>query len=226
MTTEVSKVGQAQTAQQAQPKAALKADARIEVFEGMTVNDVEQNGSEAQKIVAKAFDRVTKEKDYKEGNGKYSEREAEDLNNYRFALDKTNRELRAHNIETGTTVTIKYNNLQELKENAALVKTAGQGIIKGGQITYDFRSKTATFDGVTAPQMNIASRGKADKVIIRNCDVERLAGYGFHGQLELDNVKDMGMLWDSPTELYLEPDATLKSDANSKVKIKRYNHEK
>ncbi len=225
--TEVSKVGQAQAAQQAQPKTTMKADERIEVFEGMTVNDVEQNGSEAQKLVAKAFDTGIKGKGYKAGDGVYSEKEAENLNNYRFALDKQNRELRAHNKKTGATVTIKYNDLEELQNNAALVKSAGHGRIKGGNITYDFRNKTTTFEDVTMDgALNIASRGKCDKVIIRNCDANRVVGYGFHGEIQLENLKDMGMLWDSPTKMYLEPDATLKTDSQSKIEIKRYNHEK
>ena len=227
--TEVSKIGEVSSANQSpQLKSQMKAEEKIKIFEGMTVNDVEQNGSEAQKIVAGAFDnsgvKPTKENNYKVGDGKYSEREAEDFNNYTFAIDKKSRELRAHNNKTGCTSIIRYNNLEELKENAALLKSAGH--LEGGTVTYDFRNKITTFDGVSTNKgsMNIASRGKSDKVIIRNSDVNRVISYGFHGTVQIENTKNLGMIWDSPTMLYLEPDAQLKTDNQSNVEIKRYNN--
>ena len=223
MTDPVSSVGQTQASQQP-TGTKMKAEEKVVIFEGMTVNDVEQNGSEAQKIVAKAFDNKTKEKDYKAGDGKYSEREADNFNDYTFALDKNSKELRAHNKKTGCTSVIKYNDLDELKENAALLKEAGH--LEGGQITFDLRNKIATFDGVSGSYTHIGSRGKVDRVVIKNSDLDRIIGNFFKGTLVLDNVKNMGMMWDSPTTILLDSEATLKTDSQSKVEVRRFNHDK
>ena len=226
---EVSRIEQSQTAQTPQVQAQMKPQEKIKVFEGMTVNDVEQNGSEAQKIVAGAFDnsgvKPTKENNYNAGDGKYSEREAEDFNNYTFALDKNSRELRAHNKKTGCTSIIKYISLEELKENAALLKQASR--LQGGTITYDFRNKVTIFDGVSTGKgsVHVASRGKADNVIIRNSDVRHVDAAYFEGNVKLENVKNLGMIWDSPTTILLSDKATIQTDANSQVDITRYSYE-
>ena len=227
---EVSKVGQTPAAQETQQMTPqMKAQEKIKVFEGMTVNDVEQNGSEAQKLVAHAFDnsgvKPTKENHYSGADGKYSEHEAEDFNNYTFALDKQTQELRAYNNKTGCTSIIKYNSLDELKENAAVLKQAGR--LKGGTITYDFRNKITTFDGVSTGRgtLYVASKGKADNVIIRNSDARRIDAAYFEGNIKLENVKRMGMIWDSPTAIVLSDKATIQTDANSQVDITRYHYE-
>ena len=225
MVNEVSKIAQAQTTAAPAKATTKKAQQKVKVFEGMTVKDVEQNGSEAQKIVAKAFDstgvKPTKENNYRGGDGKYSAKEAENFNNYQFSLDKSKRELKAYNKKTGCTCTIKYNNLDELKEYAALLKQAGN--LEGGKIVFDLRNKTALYDGVSGGMLNIGSRG-ADTITIRNSDIRNISGAYFKGILALDNVKDMGLLWDSPTKVLLGEDATLKSDSNSKIEIRRYSH--
>ncbi|MBQ8459505.1 hypothetical protein IJ541_05315 [bacterium] len=225
MVNEVSKIAQAQTTGAPTTKTAKKAEQKVQIFEGMTVKDVEKNGSEAQKIVAKAFDNTgvkpTKENNYNGGDGKYSKKEAENFNNYQFSLDKNKRELKAYNKKTGCTCTIKYNNLDELKENAALLKQAGH--LKGGKIVFDFRNRTALYDGVSGGMLNVGSRG-ADKITIRNSDIRNISGAYFKGTLVLDNVKEMGMIWDSPTKVLLGEEATIKTDSNSKIEIRRYSH--
>ena len=223
--TEVSKVGQTQAAGVQQPQTQMKAEEKIKIFEGMTVNDVEQNGSEAQKIVAKAFDsqgvKPSKANNYSGADGKYSEREAEDFNNYTFALDKNARELRAYNKKTGCTSIIKYNDIEELQDNAVLLKQASR--LKGGTITYDFRNKTTTFDGVSTGRgsLHVASRGKNDKVIIRNSDVRHIDAYTYQGNIQLENVKKLGTFWDSPTKITMRNDATIQADSQSQVEIRR-----
>lgn len=221
MTTDVQKVGQTQATQQSQPKQTLKPDARIEVFEGMTIEDVEQNGSEAQKIVAAAFDTMEEYNPYEKGDGKYDKYEARNFNNYRFALDKNNKELRAHNIETNGHVTIKYNNLDELKKYAGLVTYADD---LSGNITFNLRTKTATFENVQGYDINVGS-GTFDKVIIRNADVSTISAWYHEGTLKLEGVADRGILWDSATRVEPGKNTRVSVDSDSKIEIQRYEDE-
>lgn len=222
MVDEVSKISAGAQSHDVKPKTKMKAEQRIEVFEGMTVKDVQENGSEAQRIVAKAFDKLEKSKEFKEGDGVYSEREAELFNNYRFTLDKENKELRAYNTKTECVTVIKYNNLEELEKHAALIGENNK--FKGGQVIYDFRNRTATFDGLSAyhGSLSILSAGMADRVVVKNCSLHSISGFLYHGTLDIKNTKEVGILWNSATKVMLEKDAVIKADEESKIDIRRY----
>lgn len=206
-------------------KGELKPDAKVQIFEGMTVKDVQENGSEAQKIVAEAFDRIDSRHSNGKGDGKFSKAEAEVFNNYTFTLDKNTKELRAYNKETGCTVTVKYNNLEELKDKA-LIPVANE--LKGGNVTFDLRNKTATYDGVSCDKTFILPERKNLKnYTIKNSDLEEIdARFLKDGNIKIMNTKQLGNLWDSPTtvKVYDGNDTTVSADNTSDIKIKKQSH--
>ena len=217
--TRVSEIQAQEQAQLQQKKSAMKADERIEVFEGMTIEDIEQNGSEAQKIVAAAFDDI--EYVDNKGDGKFDKYEAANLNNYRFALDKNKKELRAHNLDTDGHVTIKYNNLEELKKYAGLVRQADD---LSGDITFDLRSKTAKFENIQGNILSVGG-GTFNTVTIRNANVSQIFAAYHEGTLKLEGVADCGLLWDSETLVTVGEKTRLSAGNDSKIQISRWDDE-
>ncbi len=228
--TEVSKVGQTQTAQQAQkaqaPKGGMQPDARLEIREGMRVADVEANGSEAQKLVAAAFDEIDAET--RKGDGIYDKHEAVNFNDFRFALDKNKKELRAHNKNTGCTMIIKYNSLEELqnKDNLYMLRRIDNtNYYSGGEITHDYRNKKATYDGVTGDKSLINScYDEFEEVTFKNSSMDSIDAQYFSGKLNIQNTKNVGTFWDSDTEIHVTEgkEPIINADADSKIEIKRW----
>ena len=195
--TRVNQLNAEAKVQQQKKTETLKPQERIEIFEGMTIEDVEKNGSDAQKIVAAAFDEMEEYNPEQKGDGKFDKVEAMKLNAYRFALDKNNKELRAHNLDTDGHVTIKYNNLEELKKYAGLVQYADE---LAGDITFDLRSKTAKFENIQGDEIFVGS-GTFNTVTVRNADVRQITAWYHEGNLKLEGVADRGILWDSATRV-------------------------
>ena len=127
----------------------------MEIREGMRIADVNAKGSQAQKLVAPAFE----ETDYNYETGVHtplgtiSKDDAEAMNDYTFALDGN--ELRAYNNRTGCNVFIKTNNIDELKEYAGFVREAEN--FEGGTIVLDAVTRTATYDGVSGDVMTVST---------------------------------------------------------------------
>ena len=208
-------------------KTVLKPEQKMQIFEGMTVKDVQENGSEAQKLLAEGFDKIShanaKNGVYK-GDGKYSAKEAEIFNNYTFALDKNKKELRAYNKETGCQITIKYNNLDELKnpDTARLIPTGEN--YKGGKIEFDLRNKTATFDGVSTETMLLPQRSQIEHYTIKNADVKTInARFLKEATVNIINTKNVGNFWDSPTTVKVATQNNVKinPDSNSDIKLSK-----
>lgn len=204
----------------------VKTEAKVNVREGMRTADVKANGSAAQKLVADAFQEASWD-DKKGGlkySGKYDKDGAEAMNSYTFAL--YGNELRAYNNETGCNVKIKANSRDELKKNAGLVRQSED--FKDGNITFDLNTKTATYDGVSGDDVCIYDfdSGKLNNCNIKNSSLENIDALYFTGKLNIINTKDVGMVWDSNTKIFVKAEPSkrpvINIDSASKVEIKEY----
>jgi len=234
--TEISKIGQTPNVQKPEqqdsngmlPKLPQKG---LEIREGMRVADVQANGTEAQKLIAAAFDEPT-DVDSK-GNligkdGVFDAKEAEFFNNYRFDLNKNKKEFTAYNTKTGCAVMIKYNSLEELKDKNnmymlyRMIKDSRD--FKGGGVVYDYRNNQVSLDGVSGSCFDIPSYPR--HTTLKNCDL-KLINATFCGEgcnLNIVNTKDVGMIWDSPVQVNVTngQEPTINADSQSKIEIRRF----
>lgn len=188
-----------------QVKTSTAPDKRIEIFPGMTIDNIEKIGSKGQQVTACAFHQ----------GGIYSAftpEEAENMNNYRFTLDEANKELRVHNIVTDGHVTIKYNNDKPLGDwpYVGLVRVAEK--LKGN-VVFDLRNgtgnRTATYSDVTADCIDTfyCTNSRIYNISIRNSNIKKIdvdTDRDMNFELKLENVSNIGLLWDSPTEVNLD----------------------
>lgn len=209
----------------------MQPQQRLQIREGMTVEEVKKYGSEGQKLAASLFDE-NDTKDEKTGhylkNGVYSEREAKYFNQYNFSVK--NNVFTMYNRESNQTTEIKYKNLEDLKrilnedynrpwslhffQNDKQKVFVGEST-KNGKITLDLHEGTVTCDGVEGDF--IYASGK--KVTVSNSDVKTIGSHA--KELEIQNTRDKGLIWDSATEVEAGKDTIVKIDDKSDVELKR-----
>ena len=215
--TEISKVQQMPQTTEAQgtpvKTSKMKPQAKMHIWKGNTVQTVEQDGSEAQKIVAKAFDTDI--------NGKYDAGEAANFNDYSFALDKGNNELRMHNNKTKCTAIIKSDEYLGLVLGAQLA-VADMQDLKGGQIKYDIDNNRYTYDGVEGAIRTPSWMSDQPTVTIKNSSISQIDARDFKGKLNIINTRSVGFWGISPTQISVHPNNKLNfnASANSQVSIK------
>lgn len=211
MTTEVKTVSTVeQTPQEPLKNQSKQSDKDITVFSGMTADDVVQNGSDAQKLVAEWF------ANWKKEDGIFDKKEAELLNSYTFTLDEDKKEFTAKS--RGCNITIKYNNLDEIKNG--MEKYVINSTFEKGTVVFDLRNETAVyediqnFDGIECPNKGVKT------ITIRNASTRGILAEDFHGALKLEGVADHH-IWTSKTSVWVEKDATLSADEECKLNIYR-----
>ena len=209
----------------------MQPQQRLQIREGMTVEEVKKYGSEGQKLAASLFDE-NDTKDEKTGhylkNGVYSEREAKYFNQYNFSVK--NNVFTMYNRKSNQTTEIKYNNIDDLKKFLtddynepgcwALYQNKKQKVYigdstKNGKITLDLHEGTVTCDGVEGDF--IYASGK--KVTVSNSDVKTIGSHA--KELEIQNTRDKGLIWDSATEVEAGKDTSVKIDDKSDIELKR-----
>ena len=212
------------------PQSIMKAQPRLQIREGMTLNEVRKYGSEGQKLAASLFDsEFVKNSDGKwVRDGIFTKSEAEHFNNYNFSVK--NNVFTMYNRKTGQTTEIKYNDINNLKKllNDDTNATGcisywdknkqkvfiGENTI-GGKITIDLTNNSITADGVKGNYIYASGQ----KVVVKNSDVKTV---GTHAkELELQNTKDYGLIYNSSTEVEAGKNTIVKIDDKSDVKIKR-----
>ena len=206
---------------------------RLQIREGMTVDEVRQYGSEGQKLAASLFDaeRIKNSKGDWVKDGIFTKQEAENFNNYNFSV--RDGVFTMYNRKSGQTTEIKYNDIEDLKEllndnwnGPGLFDLYGKDgerrIFVGedtdrGKITLDLTNNTVTADGVSGKYF-IAS-GK--KVTVKNSDLKKINSHA--QELDIKNTKDKGLIYDSSTTVYAGKDTKVKIDDASDVEINRGN---
>lgn len=208
----------------------LKAEQRLQIREGMSVEDVKKYGSKGQQIAASLFDSDLVENakgDYVK-DGVFTKQEAEHFNNYNFSVK--NNVFTMYDRKHNQTTEIKYDNIEDLytllnnknnetgslwfSRNGKIQLFIGEST-EGGKITLDLSKGNITANGVNGEYI-IAS---GNKVTVKNSDIERVSVNA--KELEIQNTKDKGIMWDSPTEVEAGKNTTVKIDTTSDVTLKR-----
>lgn len=209
----------------------VKAQARVQIREGMTVAEVRKYGSEGQKLAASLFDNdlVKDAEGHYVKDGIFTEGEAQRFNNYNFAV--RDGIFTMYDRKSGQTTEIKYDNVDDLKnllndnfnkpgsmfmpgKNGKTHMHLGEST-QGGKITLDLTNKTITADGVKGEYIYASG----DKVTVKNSDVGTIGSHG--KELEVKNTKDEGIIYDSATKLKVGKNTKVKIDDASKTEIVR-----
>lgn len=215
------------------PQNIMKAQPRLQIREGMSVEDVRKNGSEGQKLAASLFDTDGAHRDA-QGNwvkdGIFNKSEAEYFNQFNFSVK--NNIFTMYNRKSGHTTEIKYNNIEDLKkvlnsslneptyinffsENGKQKLYSGSVGLTDGKTTIDLTNRTVEVNGVT--HGSIYTNG--NKTIVKNSSLEVISSSS--KELEIENTMNKGILWDSNTAVDIDKSTNLKVDNNSKVDIER-----
>ena len=211
----------------------VRTQAKLHIYEGMSVDTVKRNGSDGQKIAVPLFD--------VDGNGKLEGAEVACMNNCTFELAPNKLTIWAkQNDGTKSQLEIKYNNLDELYDTykgKALNSMHGKNIFNFGfnkylkdgeeccknfvgfvgknykKISIDMPNAKVTVDGADG---NIY--GRDIDLTVKNSDAEKIRNHG--GKVKLENTKNKGLLWDSPTRVETDGKTVVKQDANSEAEVR------
>ena len=206
---------------------------RMQIQEGTTVAEVKKYGSDGQKIAAALFDFQLQEVGDDFGkDGVYDDYEARVFNNYNFTHDSTNKVFRMYNRENGTTVEIKYNNIEDLNtllndskwnepdklemfENGKRTLACFLSDMYSGKATIDLTQNSITLDNAQAGTIGADYK----KVVINNSDISKI--YTSAEEVEINNTRNHGLFWNSATKLEVEKDTNVKVSKDSNVQIIR-----
>jgi len=216
-------------------KITGKTQPRLQIREGMSVEDVRKYGSDGQKLAASLFDISAGGK--KDANGKYllkdgvfNKREAEYFNRFNFSVK--DRSFTMYDKESKQVTEIKYDNIEDLKkflnadvnkpETMILFGKDGKSKLYVGTIgatdgktTIDLTKHTVEFNGLT--KGNVYTHG--EKTTIKNSNVELISSSS--KEVDIQNVKYKGVFGDQKTYVKINKNTRLKIDNNSKVDIER-----
>ncbi len=211
----------------------MKPEQRLQIREGMTVADVKKYGSKGQQLAASLFDfdRTGNKKNGYKKDGVFTKQEAELFNNFNFSVkDNT---FTMYDRKQDQAIEIKYNNPEDLYrvlndkyntpsslwcENEAGKRIAYLGdSTEGGKITIDLSKGTVTADGVDGENL-VAS---ANKLTVKNSDIEKISTNS--KELEIQNTKDKGVIWDSSTKVTAGKNTNVKIDTESDITLERKN---
>lgn len=204
----------------------IKLQAKLNLYEGISVEKVKQQGSDGQKIAVPLFDT--------NGNGKIEGMELDRMNRCTFKSEKNKLTIFENKGENKQEVTeINYNNVNDL------YAMHGERALNNLD-TFSFGKYTK--DGKTAYKHNFGSVASFTKRIIdlvngkvtvegakgnlygrnidltvKNSDINEIGING--GKVKLQNVKDKGLIHDSATEIKTDGKTIVNADTNSKVRI-------
>ena len=184
-------------------KNNLRTETRMEVRPGMTIKDIKENGSTGQKLTASLFDCNQ--------DGVFDDWETSLFNSCNFSVkDKS---LTIYDRESEHITEIKFNDKKDLDKlfdcGAGIIRQgqkSGQPNVfysnifsdKGGKTTIDLAKGTIDVNGVTTETLTTNS----NKLSVKNSNIGEINA--LDKAIELTNVKDKGVLWDSSTTLNKE----------------------
>lgn len=207
----------------------VKPQARVQIYEGMTVEAVKKNGSEGQKLMAPLFDLNQ--------DGRYDANEAEQFNSYNFTTEKGKITLYENNNDGSRQITeIKYDNFEEdvlcMYEGEPL-NALDRFLFKNDKGEDCYFAKFAKYTKAVIDMIKGTAQvenakgsyilGNGIELTIKDSDLEKIRLY--NGKLNLQNVKDKGLIWDSATQIDADGKTIVEADAESKVEVKAYKEE-
>ena len=206
----------------------IKTQAKLHIYNGISVETVKQQGSDGQKIAVPLFDT--------NGNGKLEGMEADRMNRCTFKSEKNKLTIFENKGKDKREITeIKYNNTDDLYAMCDGHALNNLDMFNFGQYTKNGEKWFKNYFGSAA---NCAKRtidlihgkvtvegakgdlfGRNIDLTVKNSDISEIGING--GKVKLQNVKDKGLIYDSATEIRTNGKTAVHADTNSKVKISR-----
>lgn len=207
----------------------IKTQAKLHIYDGISVETVKQQGSDGQKIAVPLFDT--------DGNGKLEGMEVDRMNRCTFKSEKNKLTIFENKGEDKQQITeIKYNNVSDLyamyderalnnldmfsfgkhtnKDGVTGYKHYFGSVGSYAKRTIDLIQGKVTVEGAKG---NLYSRNV--DLTVKNSDISEIGING--GKVKLQNVKDEGLLYDSATEIKTDGKTDVNADTNSKVKVNK-----
>lgn len=202
----------------------MKAEQRLQIREGMSIEDVKKYGSKGQQLAASLF--------AMRGHDEiYDEKEAKEFNNFNFSV-KDN-VFTMYDRERKQITEIKYDNIEDLHELLNNKKGSNWEMRRlellkkgktlkftnrtdGGKITLDLSKDSITVDGVKGEKI---ITGGYEKITVKNSDLEKIDSSA--RKVIIQNTKDKGVIWDSPTRVNTDKKAAVDVDNKSYVTRRR-----
>ena len=194
----------------------VKPQARVQIYEGMSVETVKRNGSDGQKLMASLFDL--------DKDGKYDAAEAEAFNNCNFKTEKGKITMYNRSGYGPEVTELKYDdydkdiaqnepdifNFKNDKGEDCYFASMGNFI----KVVIDMIKGKVHVEGGE----NGALYMNNVELTVKNSDLETISTT--NSKINLQNVKDEGLLWDSATEVETDGKSIINADADSKIEIK------
>lgn len=206
----------------------IKTQAKLHIYDGISVETVKQQGSDGQKIAVPLFDT--------NGNGKLESMEADRMNRCTFKSEKNKLTIFENKGEDKQEITeIKYNNTDDLyamydehalnnldmfsfgkytKNGEKWFKNYFGSVANCAKRTIDLIHGKVTVEGAKGDLY-----GRNIDLTVKNSDISEIGING--GKVKLQNVKDEGLLYDSATEIKTDGKTDVNADTNSKVKVNK-----
>lgn len=210
----------------------VRAQAKLHIYEGMSVDTVKRYGSDGQKIAVTLFD--------EDGNGKLEGAEVTGMNKCIFKSEPNKLTIWGkQNDETMSQLEIKYKNLDELydtykgralnfmrgtsmfffdfnknlKDGEDCCKNRFNFLGKYKKISIDMPNAKVTVDGADIRHIY----GRDIDLTVTNSNAKEISTRG--GKVKLENTKTKGLLWDSPTRVKTDGKTVVEQDANSEAEV-------
>lgn len=204
----------------------IKPQAKLNLYEGISVETVKQQGSDGQKIAVPLFDT--------DGNGKIEGRELDRMNRCTFKSKKNKLTIFENKGENKQEVTeINYNNVNDLYAMHGERALNNLDMFSFGKYTKDGKTAYKHYFGSVASftkkiidlvngKVTIEGAkgdlyGRNIDLTVKNSDINEIGING--GKVKLQNVKDKGLIHDSATEIKTNGKTIVNADTNSKVRI-------
>lgn len=204
----------------------IKPQAKLNLYEGISVETVKQQGSDGQKIAVPLFDT--------NGNGKIEGMELDRMNRCTFKSEKNKLTIFENKGENKREVTeINYNNVNDLYAMHGECALNNLDMFSFGKYTKDGKIAYKHYFGSVASftkriidlvngKVTIEGAkgdlyGRNIDLTVKNSDINEIGING--GKVKLQNVKDKGLIHDSATEIKTDGKTIVNADTNSKVRI-------
>ena len=201
----------------------VKPQARVQIYEGMNVETVKRNGSDGQKLMAPLFDL--------DSDGKYDAGEAELFNSCNFKTEKGKITMYNRSGYGPEVTELKYDDY----EKDILNPYKGQALNEPDIFNFKndkgkdcYFASMGNFKKVVIDMIKgkVHVEGGKDgalfmnnvELTVKNSDLETISTS--NSKINLQNVKDEGLLWDSATEVKTDGKSIINADADSKIEIK------
>ena len=190
---------------------------------GMNVETVKKNGSDGQKLMAPLFDRNQ--------DGVYDKNEAELFNKYRFKTEDGKITLfRYYNDGSRQITEIKYDNFEEdvlSMYNGEPLNQLHRFNFKNDKGEDCFFSSLAKYTKAVIDMVKGtvhvenadggSIRGNNVELTLKDSDLEEVSIR--NGSLNLGNMKNATLLWDSATRVSADGNSIINADENSNIEV-------